>query len=93
MRQPWHADDAGAGRCFQKIRLCFEKLKELGSPTRVCFPAPLKSSLIAQDQNEEKAEAHFLDFSFKVMAGIHCLGGIIGNEAKQRKWVKKKART
>jgi hypothetical protein len=92
MHQPWHADDAGAGRRFQRIRLHFEKLQEYGPP-RGHFPEPSKSILIVEEHNKEKAEACFKDSDWKVVTECRCLVGLIGNKAEQREWVEEKAQT
>jgi hypothetical protein len=76
VHQPWHAEHAGAGGRFQKIRLCFEKLQEFGPP-KGYFLEPSKSILVAQDHNK-KSEACLKDFGFKVVTGSCCLGGFIG---------------
>jgi hypothetical protein len=90
--QPWHADDAGAGGRFQKIRLYFEKLQVHGPP-RGYYPEPSKSVIIVEEQNKKKAETCFKDFGFKVVTGSRYLGGFIGEKADQREWVEKKAQT
>jgi hypothetical protein len=93
VHQPWHADDAGAGGRFQRIRLYFEKLQE-HSPPRGHFPGPSKSILIlVEEHNKEKPEACFKDSDWKVVTGCRCLGGFVGDKAEQREWVEEKAQT
>ena len=96
MHQPWYADDAGAGRHFPKIKLCFEKLQEY-TPPRNTVPQGnislrlFKNILSVQEHNTEKAEACFKVFILKVMTGSHYLGGCIGGKAEQREWDEEKA--
>jgi hypothetical protein len=80
VKQPWYADDAGAGGNFQSIRYFFQRLQDLG-PEFGCFLEPTKIIiLIVREQNLEKARSAFADLKFKVKTGNQYIGGFIGEE-------------
>jgi hypothetical protein len=45
VKEPWNADDAGAGGSFEDLRRFFTRLQEIG-PLYGYFPEPSKSILI-----------------------------------------------
>jgi hypothetical protein len=56
VKQPWYADDAGAGISFTDLRTFFLRLQELG-PTYGYFPEPSKSILIVRAHNRTRAKS------------------------------------
>jgi hypothetical protein len=54
--QPWHADDAGAGGQFKRIRLYFEKRQD-HCPPRECFPESDKTVIVVMEHNKDTAGA------------------------------------
>ena len=50
VKQPWYADDAGAGGSFIDLRKFFLRLQEIG-PAFGYFPEPTKSILIVRAHN------------------------------------------
>jgi hypothetical protein len=52
----------------------------------------LKSILVVQERNREKAKAEFHDFGFKVVMGTQYLGDFIGEADAQKTWVKVKTK-
>ena len=72
VRQPWYADDAGAGGSFSDLRHFFSRLQEIG-PSHGYFPEPSKSILVVQEHNRALAKSAFAHFDFKVRAGYRYL--------------------
>jgi hypothetical protein len=60
VKQPWYADDAGAGGKFDSYRRQLTKLQEIG-PNYAYFPERSKSILIVPQQNFEAARTAFAD--------------------------------
>jgi hypothetical protein len=89
VKQPWYADDAGAGGKFENLREYFVKLSESGPP-RGYFPEPTKSILIVAEHNVETAKAQFQDLGFQVVTGSRYLGGFIGSRESELEWVREK---
>jgi hypothetical protein len=80
VRQPWYADDAGAGGKFRDLRRFFRRLQEIG-PAYGYHPEPTKSILVVQWHNYEAANYDFATLNFKVTPGARYLGGFIGDDA------------
>jgi hypothetical protein len=89
VKQPWYADDAGAGGSFTDLRQFFLRLQEIG-PAYGYFPEPTKSILIARAHNQHTAKSTFQDLQFKVTTGSRYLGGYIGSQADRELWVREK---
>jgi hypothetical protein len=89
VRQPWYADDAGAGGHFKDLRRFFRRLQEIG-PSYGYHPEPSKSILIVQEHNVEEAEMEFTDLLFKVTTGSRYLGGFIGAPSLRDEWIAEK---
>jgi hypothetical protein len=89
VKQPWYADDAGAGGNFRSIRHFFLRLQEI-SPDFGYFPEPSKSILIVRNHNLEKARTAFADLKFQITTGSRYLGGFVGEEEALRSWIKEK---
>jgi hypothetical protein len=89
VKQPWYANDAGAGGCFSDIRKFFLQLQEIG-PAYGYFPEPTKSILIVRAHNRTISRSTFNDLKFKVQAGSRYLGGYIGSQADRELWVQEK---
>jgi hypothetical protein len=53
VKQPWYADNAGAGGKVSDIRSFFRKLQEIG-PNFGYFPEPSKSTLIVPQQSRSQ---------------------------------------
>jgi hypothetical protein len=86
VRQPWYADDAGAGGHFKDLQRLFRRLQEIG-PSYGYYPEPSKSILIVQEHNFEEAEMEFMDLHFKVTPGSRYLGGFIGDPSLRDEWI------
>ncbi len=89
VKQPWYADDAGAGGSFTDLRKFFLRLQEIG-PTFGYFPEPSKSILIVRAHNRTRAKSSFDVLGFKVQTGSRYLGGYIGSKADRELWVQEK---
>jgi hypothetical protein len=89
VKQPWYADDAGAGGSFTDLRQFFLRLQEIG-PAYGYFPEPSKSILIVQAHNRTRARSTFDDLGFKVQTGSRYLGGYISSKADGEMWVQEK---
>jgi hypothetical protein len=89
VKQPWYADDAGAGGCFTDLRKFFLRLQEIG-PSYGYFPEPSKSILIVRAHNLHAAKPAFADLHFKVQTGSRYLGGYIGSKVDRDLWVQEK---
>ena len=89
VKQPWYADDAGAGGCFTDLRKFFQRLQEIG-PAYGYFPEPTKSILIVRAHNCTIAKSSFKDLQFKVQTGSRYLGGYIGSRVDRELWVQEK---
>jgi hypothetical protein len=89
VKQPWYADDAGAGGSFTDLRQFFLRLQEIG-PAYGYFPEPTKSILIVRAHNRREAKSHFHDLRFQVETGSRYLGGYIGSRADRELWVQEK---
>jgi hypothetical protein len=89
VKQPWYADDAGAGGSFTDLRQFFLRLQEIG-PAYGYFPEPSKSILIVRAHNRTRAKSTFDNLGFKVQTGSRYLGGYIGSKADQELWVQEK---
>jgi hypothetical protein len=90
MKQPWYADDAGAGADFADIFAFFERLKEIG-PLYGYYPEASKSILVVRPQNLEAAKEHFASQQFRITTGERYLGGYIGAREDQDAWIEGKA--
>jgi hypothetical protein len=86
VRQPWYADDAGAGGNFQDLRIFFWRLQEIG-PAYGYHPEPPKSILVVQWHNFESAKLDFENLNFKVTPGSQYLGGFLGDPTKRDEWL------
>ncbi len=89
VKQPWYADDAGAGGSFTDLRKFFLRLQEIG-PAFGYFPEPTKSILIVRAHNRHEARSCFKDLRFQVETGSRYLGGYIGSQADRELWVQEK---
>ena len=89
VRQPWYADNAGAGGSFTDLRNFFLRLQEIG-PAFGYFPEPTKSILIVRAHNRPEARSCFKDLRFQVETGSRYLGGYIGSKADRELWVQEK---
>ena len=89
MKQPWYADDAGAGGNFHDLRLFFRRLQEIG-PAYGYHPEPTKSILIVQSHNSESAQLEFETLHFKVTPGSRYLGGFVGDPKLRDEWLDEK---
>jgi hypothetical protein len=89
VKQPWYADDAGAGGSFQDLRLFFRRLQEIG-PAYGYHPEPTKSILIVQSHNVESARLEFEALHFKVTSGCRYLGGFVGDSTLRDEWLEEK---
>jgi hypothetical protein len=76
VKQPWYADDAGAGGCFSDLCRFFAWLQEIG-PCYGYFPEPSKSILVVQEHNWTTAKSTFANLDFKVRSRSHYLGGFV----------------
>jgi hypothetical protein len=74
VKQPWYADDAGAGGSFTDLQQFFLRLQEIG-PAYGYFPEPSKSILIVRIHNRTRARSTFDHLGFKVQTGSRYLGG------------------
>jgi hypothetical protein len=87
VKQPWYADDKGAGAKFDKIERFFQRLCEIG-PLFGYYPRPTKSILIVRQHDLQEARLPFP--AFKVKTGNRYLGGFIGEDEALNEWLKKK---
>jgi hypothetical protein len=78
VKQPWYADDDGAGGSFAELCCFYVWLQEIGPPYGY-FAEHLKSVLIVQELNKTSAKSAFTDFDFKVQTGHLNLGGYVGS--------------
>ena len=56
-------------------------------PPRGYFPDPTKSVLVVSLQNVLLAEAFFWGYGFQIMTGSQYLGGFVGTETEQARWL------
>jgi hypothetical protein len=89
VKQPWYADNAGAGGNFQSIRYFLQRLQEIG-PDFGYFLELTKSIIIVHEHNLKVVRTAFADLKFKVNTGNQYLGGFIGEEDALRSWLKEK---
>jgi hypothetical protein len=90
VKQPWYADNAGAGGSFTDLRKFFLRLQEIG-PLYGYFPEPTKSILVVRSHNLYTAKSAFTDLQFKVTTGSRYLGGYSGSRVNRELWVQEKA--
>jgi hypothetical protein len=90
VKQPWYADDAGAGGSFTDLRKFLLRLQERG-PWYGYFPEPTKSILVVRSHNRHTAKSAFTDLQFKVTTRSRYLGGYIGSRVDRELWVQEKA--
>jgi hypothetical protein len=73
VKQPWYAEDAGAGGKFSEIRHFFSRLVEIG-PNFGNYPEPSKKSILVVPQHSlEAAQASFAGMNFKITTGSRYL--------------------
>jgi hypothetical protein len=89
VKQPWYADDAGAGGHFTELRAFMERLQEIG-PAYGYHPEPTKSILVVRAHNLVSARSEFKDLGFQVTTGSRYLGGYVGSSHEQELWVQEK---
>jgi hypothetical protein len=90
VEQPWYANDAGAGRKFDRFRSQFLQLAGLG-PTFGYFPNPTKNIIIVAQHNLESTKVALANLAFKVKTGErYQLGGFIEVPAALYEWLEGK---
>jgi hypothetical protein len=89
VKQPWYANDAGAGGSFTDLRKKHFRLQELG-PAYGYFPEPSKSIIIVRAHNRTRAKSSFDNLGFKWQTGGRYLGGYVGSKADLELWVQEK---
>ena len=89
VKQPWYADDAGAGGTFIDVQAHFQDVQARGL-ARGYYPEPTKSILVVAPGNVSRAEEHFRGLGIRVVTGHRYLGGFLGAAAAEREWLEEK---
>ena len=84
--QLWYVYDAGEGITFKGIRLHLDNLMVQGPPWGY-FLEPINSVLVVSPCNVPRAEAFFRVYRLQIVTGGRYLGGFVGTEVYQTRWL------